>query len=107
MPFKETGMPTKNVVVTQRQAKMIERLVSSGQYQNASEVLRDGLRLIEERGRLEKAKLKALRAAIQIGIDDMEAGRYTTFHSSEELRRHLKSIADAAINRHRVNVAAE
>ena len=100
-------MPTKNVVVTQRQAKMIERLVSSGQYQNASEVLRDGLRLIEERGRQEKAKLKALRAAIQIGIDDMEAGRYTTFRSSEDLRRHLRSIADAAISRHRVKVAAE
>jgi antitoxin ParD1/3/4 len=100
-------MPTKNVVVTVRQAKMIDRLVSSGQYQNASEVLRQGLRLIEEHDRAEKAKLKALREAIQVGIDDMEAGRYTTFHSSEELRRHMKSLADAAINRNRAKFAAE
>jgi antitoxin ParD1/3/4 len=107
MPSRRIDVPTKNVVVTQRQAKLIERLVSSGQYQNASEVLREGLRLVEERDREEKAKLKALRGAIQIGIDDIEAGRYTTFRSSEDLRRYLRSIADAAINRHRVKVAAE
>ena len=100
-------MPTKNVVVTDRQAKMIDRMVSSGQYQNASEVLREGLRLVEERNREEKAKLRALREAIQVGIDDIEAGRYTTFHSSEELRRHMKSLTDGAIGRHRHKAAAE
>ena len=98
-------MPTKNVVVTQRQAKMIDRLVSSGQYQNASEVLREGLRLVEERNREEKAKLKALREAIQVGIDDLEAGRYTTFHSSEELRRFLRQVTEEAIAE--AKVAAE
>src|SRR5690348_15127571 len=100
-------MPTKNVVVTQRQAKMIDRLVSSGQYQNASEVLREGLRLIEERTREEKAKLRALREAIQVGIDDLEAGRYTALRSSEEIRQHLKSLADKAIGRRHAKIAAE
>ena len=37
-------MPTRNVVLTKRQEKLIETLVGSGRYQNASEVLRDGLR---------------------------------------------------------------
>ena len=36
-------MPTRNIVLTDQQAAMIERLVQSGRYQNASEVLRDGL----------------------------------------------------------------
>ncbi len=90
-------MPTKNVVVTQRQAKMIERLVSSGQYQNASEVLREGLRLIELRSAEEKAKLKALREAAQVGIDDLEAGRYRDFDSFDDLDRHLKTVADDVI----------
>lgn len=35
-------MPTKNVVLTRRQEELIETLIESGRYQNASEVLRDG-----------------------------------------------------------------
>jgi len=39
---KDAPMPTRNVVLTDHQAMMIEELVTSGRYQNASEVLRDG-----------------------------------------------------------------
>ncbi len=42
-------MPTRNIVLTDQQAAMIERLVQSGRYQNASEVLRDGLWLVQQR----------------------------------------------------------
>ena len=62
-------MPTRNVVLTDRQAELVEELVRSGRYQNASEVLRDGLRLIERRDAEESAKLAALRGA----LDDAEA----------------------------------
>jgi antitoxin ParD1/3/4 len=47
----------------------IDSLIESGRYTTASEVLRDGLRLIEEREERRKAKLEALRAEIQKGID--------------------------------------
>lgn len=57
-------MPTRNVVLTDRQAELIEKLVASGQYQNASEVLRDGLRLLERREREEVLKLETLRRAL-------------------------------------------
>jgi antitoxin ParD1/3/4 len=90
-------MVTRNVVITDRQAKMIEKLVSSGQYQNASEVLRDGLRLIEERAAAHKAKLKALRAAVQVGLDDFEAGRYVSFDSFDEMEKHLIQSTDEAL----------
>ena len=46
-------------------------------YQNASEVLREGLRLIEERERFEEAKLKVLKQAARVGWADVSAGRYT------------------------------
>jgi len=100
-------MPTKNVVVTERQAKLINRLVSSGRYQNASEVLREGLRFVEKQERIDKAKLKALREAVQVGIDDIEAGRYRTFTSDKELREYLHSLTEGVIAERRLKVAAE
>ncbi len=42
-------MPTRNVVLTPNQAEFIEQMVASGRYQNASEVLREGLRLLWQR----------------------------------------------------------
>jgi antitoxin ParD1/3/4 len=45
------------------------KLVESGRYASMSEVLRDGMRLMEEREQLREIKLKALREAIQEGLD--------------------------------------
>jgi antitoxin ParD1/3/4 len=47
----------------------IASLIESGRYATASEVLREGLRLLEEREQHREAKLEALRAEIQKGID--------------------------------------
>lgn len=69
-------MATKNVVLTQHQQEFIESLVTSGRYQNASEVLREGLRLLERQESEEAAKLAALRTAAESGWDDLASGRY-------------------------------
>lgn len=69
-------MPTRNVVLTDRHEKLIADLVAAGRYQNASEVLRDGLRLIEGRETREAARLKALQDASRAGFADLDVGRY-------------------------------
>jgi len=69
-------MPTRNVVLTQHHEEIIDGLVKSGRYQNASEVLREGLRMIERRERLETVKLEALTAAAQHGFTDIAEGRF-------------------------------
>jgi len=69
-------MPTRNVVLSEHQQQLVEKLVQAGRDQNASEVLREGLRLIEERDRTEDAKLKALKQAARQGWADVSAGRY-------------------------------
>ena len=69
-------MPTRNVVLSEHQHEFVETLLRSGRYQNASEILREGLRLIEERERIAQAKLKALKQAARQGWADVSAGRY-------------------------------
>ena len=86
------AMPTRNVVLTDHQAALVEHLVASGRYQNASEVLREGLRLVEQREAEDASRLEALRTAAKAGIADVEAGRYKTFDTRESLRAHLKAV---------------
>lgn len=90
-------MPTRNVVLTNHQASFVEQLVSSGRYQNASEVLREGLRLIEQREAEDAARLASLRDAIGAGVADIEQGLFTTFDSNEAIRSHLAAVASKAI----------
>lgn len=78
-------MPTRNVVLTDHHEKVIDTLVGSGRYQNASEVLREGLRLVEERETREAANLELLREAIRVGEADIAAGRFRAFRSNAEL----------------------
>jgi len=91
-------MPTRNVVLTDSQAKFVEQMVANGHYQNASEVLREGLRLVQAREAEQAAKLAALREAVAVGIADIEAGRYTEFKDAASLDYYLAEIADKAIN---------
>ena len=86
-------MPTRNVVLTDHQATFVEQLVASGRYQNASEVLREGLRMIERRENEESAHLAALQEAARIGIADIESGRFRTFDTPETIERHLSILA--------------
>jgi antitoxin ParD1/3/4 len=93
----EVHMPTRNVVLTDHQASLVEQLVSSGRYQNASEVLREGLRLGEQREAEDAYRLQALRAAAQLGLADIEAGRLKSFDSKSSLRAHLLSVTSKVI----------
>lgn len=93
-------MPTRNVVLTDNQAKFVEQMVASGHYQNASEVLREGLRLVQAREAEQAAKLAALREAVAVGLADIEAGRYTEFRDAKSLRAHIDAIAQRVRDKH-------
>ena len=86
-------MPTRNVVLTEHQEKLIETLVDSGRYQNASEVLRDGLRLVEQREAEEAAKLKELRKAVRAGVAALDRGEFKEFESIEDLQAYLRDLS--------------
>ena len=91
-------MPTRNVVLTSHQAHYVEQLVTSGRYQNASEVLRDGLRLVERRESEDDMRLAALREAARVGIADIDAGAFQSFDSPQALGQHLVALASKVVD---------
>ena len=91
-------MPTRNVVLTKHQERLIKTLVGSGRYQNASEVLRDGLRLVQQREAEEAAKLKILREAAQVGIAALDRGEFKEFVGIQDLQSYLNDIAERVIS---------
>jgi antitoxin ParD1/3/4 len=97
-------MATRNVVLTERQETLIDTLVKGGRYQNASEVLREGLRLIEQREAEDAAKLAALREAARLGMASLESGAAQRFSDAASLRRHLKHVGAQAIANAKRNV---
>jgi toxin ParE1/3/4 len=60
-------MPTRNKSLTDRLDRFVETSVSTCRYQDASEVVREGLRLLEHRHQEDMLKLRPLRKAIQEG----------------------------------------
>ncbi|KQO76891.1 type II toxin-antitoxin system ParD family antitoxin [Rhizobium sp. Leaf262] len=84
-------MPTRNVVLTPHHESVIDGLVKSGRYQNASEVLRDGLRLVEQRETFELAKLQALQEAAKVGFSDLDQGRFLDV-ADEELENVISTL---------------
>ncbi len=61
-------MPTRNVNLTPELDRLVAKKIDSGLYANASEVMRAALRLLERDEMEQKAKLSALRAAIETGL---------------------------------------
>ena len=76
-------MATRNVVLTEAQSDLVDRLVSTGRYQNASEALRAGLRLLER----EEAELGALRGRLTTGLEQARRGDLAEGSGEDAIRR--------------------
>jgi antitoxin ParD1/3/4 len=64
---KPSAMPTRNVNLTDELDRFVAKKVKTGRYENASEVVRAGLRTLEREEPQYEAKLAALRVAIDEG----------------------------------------
>lgn len=62
-----------NVSLTPELEQYVQEKVSSGLYYSASEVIREGLRLLKEREQFQQTRLQQLRQEIQVGLDSGEA----------------------------------
>ena len=77
-----------NVSLTPVLEKLIQKKVKSGAYNNASEVVREALRLLEEHDKIKDLKLQKLKAELQTGLDQLNRQQY----SNKSLQTIAKSI---------------
>lgn len=93
-------MPTRNISLTPEQDAFIEKTVKAGEYQNASEAVRDALRALQHRRREDALKLKALRIQIKAGIDALDRGEFSEV-ADADLEGYLESLMVTAGKRAR------
>src|SRR4051812_21745596 len=84
---KREGDMASSVDLGSKLEKFVANLIKSGRYNSKSEVLREGVRLIQER----ETRLAALDASIARGIADADAGRVTP--ADEGSRPHRGEVA--------------
>jgi antitoxin ParD1/3/4 len=82
-------MPTRNINLTPQMDKFVESKIRKGEYANASEVLRAGLRALEKSEREDEMKLQVLREAIAAG----EASGVAEGDVVEEIRERIRRRA--------------
>lgn len=87
-------MPTMNVSLPRELAAFVEDEVASGDYSTASEVVRDALRLLRREREQYEQKMAVLRREIQIGMDDIEAGRISD-RTVEDIAAETRAAAVA------------
>lgn len=76
-----------NVSLTPELEQLIHKKVETGLYLSASEVVREALRLLEERDKLQAMKFEEVRREIQIGIDQADRGRVAPLDVQESLAK--------------------
>ena len=80
-------MPTRNINLTEHFDRFVEHQVSSGRYSNASEIVRDALRLLEVQEQEREAKLRALRQAAKQGFDQLDQGMGVVLKGKKAIRK--------------------
>jgi antitoxin ParD1/3/4 len=70
-------MATMNVSLSDEFVAFVEGEIASGEYASASEVVRDGLRLLRREKAAHEEKIRILRREVGIGVDQARSGRLT------------------------------
>lgn len=81
-----------NVSLTDQLSRFVNRHVASGRYQSASEVIREGLRLLQERDAERQSALADVRKKIAVGMRQIERGEV---HDGEKAFADLRKRSKA------------
>ncbi len=71
-------MSTRNISMTEHYDQFVTSVINTGRYQNASEVVRAGLRLLEDLEKEQELKLKNLQNIAKASFESMDKGEFST-----------------------------
>ncbi len=87
-----------NVSLTPELETLVNEKVKSGNYNSASEVVREALRMLKEQDELRQIRREDVRREVMKGVEEIRSGKGITYNSPEEL-------AEAVISRGRAKKA--
>ena len=79
-----------NVSLTAELEQLVNEKVASGMYHSASEVIREGLRLLKERDELRRIQMDELRRDVMLGVEQVRAGRGKKYAGGAQLADAIK-----------------
>ena len=89
-------MPTRNVNLTDHYDHFVNALVTAGRFSSASEVMRAGLRLLEQQSREDEEKLTLFRSLASQGFDELDGGQGTTIDGERQLSEFIGQLGRRA-----------
>jgi antitoxin ParD1/3/4 len=89
-------MPTRNINLTERYDKFVQKQVNAGRFRNASEVMRAGLHLLEQQTREEQHKLALLRALAAEAYEQLDQGEGLALDGSKQIARKIAGLGKRA-----------
>ncbi len=89
-------MPTRNVNLTEHFDQFVAEEIEAGRYRNASEVMRAGLRLLEQQKREDHEKLKLLRSLASEAFEQLDQGQGIEIRSERQLASLVRRIGRSA-----------
>lgn len=97
-------MPTRNISLTPEQDAFVDDIVRAGEYQNASEAVRDALRALQQRRTQDALKLELLRARVALGAAALDRGDFNDVDESE-LEDYFAGLGSPSVRRSRLKRA--
>jgi antitoxin ParD1/3/4 len=95
-PSGAPKMATKNISLTEHYSELVDTLVASGKYKNASEVVREGLRLLEQRTTEDERRIELLQQLAAEGFRQLDQGEGVGLKTSSQIADHISKLGRQA-----------
>jgi antitoxin ParD1/3/4 len=92
-------MPTRNVDLTEYLDRFVEAQVASGKFADTSEVVRAGLRLLEQYSCEAQERLAAVRTLAKQAFDELDQGQGILIDDEEQLAEFITEVGSRAATR--------
>jgi len=89
-------MATKNISLTEHYSDLVDSLVTSGKYKNASEVVREGLRLLEQRTSEDERRVELLQQLADEGFRQLDQGEGVVLNTRSQVSAHISKLGRQA-----------